>query len=69
MSARSGRLTPAMRAKFERIVQRAPEVMVKITGRTKSVDHLKSHLDYITRNGELTGETEQGTLLAGRYRS
>ncbi|MBM3655037.1 MAG: type VI secretion protein [Alphaproteobacteria bacterium] len=60
------RLTPSMRAKLQRIVKRAPEVMVKITGRTKSVDHLKSHLDYITRNGELTGETEQGALLAGR---
>ena len=60
------RPTPAMRAKLERIVRRAPEVMVKITGRTKSVDHLKSHLDYITRNGELTGETEKGSLLAGR---
>lgn len=58
------RLTPAMRAKVERIVRRAPEVMVKITGRTKSVEHLKSHLDYITRNGELTGETEQGAVLA-----
>lgn len=64
--ARSGRLTPAMRAKLERIVKRAPEVMVKITGRTKSVEHLESHLEYITRNGELTGETEQGALLAGR---
>lgn len=65
-SARSDRLTPAMRAKLERIVKRAPEVMVKITGRTKSVEHLKSHLEYITRNGELTGETEQGALLVGR---
>jgi type IV secretory pathway VirD2 relaxase len=61
-----GRLTPAMRAKLERIVRRAPEVMVKITGRTKSVAHLKSHLAYITRNGELDGETEQGATLAGR---
>jgi hypothetical protein len=60
------RLTPAMRAKLERIVKRAPEVMVKITGRTKSVEHLKSHLEYITRNGELAGETEQGALLVGR---
>src|SRR4051794_39951704 len=60
------RLTPAMRAKLERIVRRAPEVMVKITGRTKSVAHLKSHLAYITRNGELDAETEQGTTLAGR---
>jgi hypothetical protein len=46
------RLTPAMRAKLERIVSRVPEVMVKITGRTKGVAHLKSHLAYITRNGD-----------------
>ncbi|WLB24175.1 relaxase/mobilization nuclease domain-containing protein [Bradyrhizobium japonicum] len=61
-----GRLTLAMRAKLERIVRRAPEVMVKITGRTKGVAHLKSHLAYITRNGELDAETEQGAALAGR---
>ncbi|MHC2585937.1 type IV secretory pathway VirD2 relaxase [Bradyrhizobium diazoefficiens] len=61
-----GRLTSAMRAKLERIVRRAPEVMVKITGRTKGVAHLKSHLAYITRNGELDAETEQGATLAGR---
>lgn len=61
-----GRLTPAMRAKLERIVRRAPEVMVKITGRTKDVAHLKSHLAYITRNGELDAETEQGAILVGR---
>jgi type IV secretory pathway VirD2 relaxase len=55
-----------MRAKLERIVRRAPEVMVKITGRTRGVAHLKSHLAYITRNGELDAETEQGATLAGR---
>ncbi|MCW2380435.1 relaxase/mobilization nuclease domain-containing protein, partial [Bradyrhizobium elkanii] len=64
--AAPGRLTPAMRAKLERIVRRAPEVMVKITGRTKSVAHLRSHLAYITRNGELDAETEQGATQAGR---
>ncbi|OSJ26666.1 type VI secretion protein [Bradyrhizobium japonicum] len=64
--AAPGRLTPAMRAKLERIVRRAPEVMVKITGRTKGVAHLKSHLAYITRNGELDAETEQGATLAGQ---
>jgi type IV secretory pathway VirD2 relaxase len=64
--AAPGRLTPAMRAKLERIVRRAPEVMVKITGRTKDAAHLKSHLAYITRNGELDAETEQGATLAGR---
>ena len=64
--AAPGRLTPAMQAKLERIVRRAPEVMVKITGRTKGVAHLKSHLAYITRNGELDAETEQGAALTGR---
>jgi type IV secretory pathway VirD2 relaxase len=64
--AAPGRLTPAMRAKLERIVRRAPEVMVKITGRTKGVAHLKSHLAYITRNGELDAETEQGAAMTGR---
>jgi type IV secretory pathway VirD2 relaxase len=64
--ASPGRLTPAMRAKLERIVRRAPEVMVKITGRTKDVAHLKSHLAYITRNGELDAETGQGAALTGR---
>ncbi|MDE5446387.1 relaxase/mobilization nuclease domain-containing protein [Bradyrhizobium sp. CSA207] len=64
--AAPGRLTPAMRAKLERIVRRAPEVMVKITGRTKGVGHLKSHLAYITRNGELEAETEQGATMGGR---
>lgn len=64
--AAPGRLTPAMRAKLERIVRRAPEVVVKITGRTKGVAHLKSHLAYITRNGELDAETEQGTTMMGR---
>jgi type IV secretory pathway VirD2 relaxase len=60
------RVTPAMRARLERIVGRAPEVMVKITGRTKDTGHLKSHLEYIMRNGELTAETEQGSLMQGR---
>ncbi|MFH0302688.1 relaxase/mobilization nuclease domain-containing protein [Bradyrhizobium sp. 31Argb] len=40
--------------------------MVKITGRTKGVAHLKSHLAYITRNGQLEAETEQGAVLTGR---
>lgn len=61
-----GSLTPAMREKLVRIVGRAPEVMVKITGRTRDVAHLKSHLSYITRNGKLDAETEQGAMMTGR---
>ena len=59
-------LTPAMRSRLERIVARAPEVMVKITGRTKGVEHLCSHLAYITRNGDLAAETETGVVMEGR---
>lgn len=61
------KLTPAMRAKLQRIVAKAPEVMVKITGKTKTVGHLKSHLEYITRNGELAAETEIGAVMEGRH--
>lgn len=61
-----GSLTPAMREKLARIVRRTPEVMVKITGRTRNVAHLKSHLAYITRNGKLDAETEQGAMMTAR---
>ncbi|KAF0135954.1 MAG: hypothetical protein FD139_2547 [Methylocystaceae bacterium] len=61
------KLTPAMRAKLQRIVAKAPEVMVKITGKTKTVGHLKSHLEYITRDGELAAETETGAVMEGRH--
>ena len=59
-------VTPAMRDRLERIVARVPEVMVKITGRTKGIAHLCSHLAYITRNGDLAAETETGVVMDGR---
>lgn len=62
----SRKLTPTMRAKLQRIVAKVPEVMVKITGKTKTVAHLKSHLEYITRNSELAVETETGAVMQGR---
>lgn len=59
-------VTPAMRSRLERIVARVPEVMVKVTGRTKGIAHLCSHLAYITRNGDLAAETETGVAMEGR---
>lgn len=56
----------AARAKLERMVRRAPEVMVKITGRTRDGGHLQRHLDYITRNGKLVLEGPDGERLVGR---
>lgn len=54
------------RPRLARIVARAPEVMVKVTGRTGDPAHLRAHLDYISRNGALELETQDGALVAGR---
>jgi len=54
------------RARLARVVQKAPEVMVKITGRTKDGEHLAAHLEYISRKGELDLEQADGALIHGR---
>lgn len=54
------------RARLERIAARAPEVMVKVTGRTRDTAHLHAHLDYISRNGELELEGPDGAQMIGR---
>ena len=56
----------ATRARLVRLVNRAPEVMVKITGRTRDPGHLLAHLDYITRHGDLEAEDRDGMILSGR---
>lgn len=57
---------PAIRARLARVVGRTPEVMVKVTGRTRDPAHVAAHLSYITRNGELEAEDQDGLRLAGR---
>lgn len=58
-------------ARFMRIISRAPEVMVKVTGGGMSAGQIKAHLEYISRNGKLDlekgdGETlEDNTEIAG----
>jgi type IV secretory pathway VirD2 relaxase len=54
------------RARLTRLANRVPEVMVKITGRTRSTAHLRSHLEYVSRNGELPLENPDGVELSGR---
>lgn len=51
---------------LKRLVERAPEVMVKLTGKTRDGAHLKAHLDYISRNGGLELEGPHGVIHAGR---
>jgi type IV secretion system T-DNA border endonuclease VirD2 len=53
-------------ARIQRLVKRVPEVMVKVSGSTRGYSHMKEHLNYITRNGELVGETGSGALIEGR---
>lgn len=52
--------------RFTQLARRAPEVMVKVTGRTRDAAHLRAHLDYISRNGELALGTQDGERLEGR---
>jgi hypothetical protein len=54
------------RAKLARIVRGAPEVVVKVTGRQKGGVHVKAHLDYIGRKGEIDIETRDGEILTSR---
>ncbi|WP_372784649.1 relaxase/mobilization nuclease domain-containing protein [Phenylobacterium sp.] len=53
------------RAKLARVVARTPEVMVKVTGRTRDPGHLAAHLSYITRNGELPATDRDGGDIRG----
>lgn len=63
---RPSSLSPSAKARLARIARGAPEVMVKITGRSRGVVHLKQHLDYITRNGRLQAELQDGSKLETR---
>src|SRR3546814_2226631 len=53
-----------VRATLARVVRRAPEVLVQVTGRKKGAKHLAAHLDYIGRHGDITLETRDGEQLA-----
>ncbi|WP_082640620.1 relaxase/mobilization nuclease domain-containing protein [Aureimonas sp. N4] len=64
--ATGGGSLAGVKARMARIASRAPEVMVKITGRTYSADHVKAHLDYISRNGKLELECDGGDRMIGR---
>lgn len=54
------------RAKLARIVRKAPEVVVKVTGRQRGGSHVKAHLEYIGRKGEVAIETRDGEVLTSK---
>jgi hypothetical protein len=57
------RFTPAQVVQIARTVRRTTEVMVKVTGGARSSRSALAHLDYISRKGELTIETDVGHRL------
>lgn len=54
------------RTKLKLTMQKAPEVMVKISGGGKSMRHIKAHMDYISRNGTVEIEDENGIRHLGK---
>lgn len=54
------------RAVLARVVRKAPEVLVKVTGRKKGAEHLGAHLTYIGRNGEIGIETRDGEVITDK---
>lgn len=54
------------RSVLARVVRKAPEVLVKVTGRKKGAEHLGAHLAYIGRKGEIALETRDGELLTDK---
>lgn len=56
----------AARQKLIATVCKAPEVMVKISGGGKDMRSIKAHFDYISRNGEVEIEDEQGIIHQGK---
>ena len=58
--------TRKLRAVAHRVTGRATEVMVKITGFGKGTSHVKAHLDYISRNGDVELENDRGERISGK---
>jgi Relaxase/Mobilisation nuclease domain len=51
---------PTQIAQISRTVRRVPEVMVKVSGGATTLRGVKTHLQYIGREGELEIETDEG---------
>jgi hypothetical protein len=58
-------LTPAQRAYVARTVRRVPEVLVKVSGGSRTLAGVERHMKYIEKKGALGLETDQGTRAGG----
>ncbi len=55
-----------VRRRVHSLVKRRPQVMVRISGGGKSIRHIKAHLDYISRHGQIPLEDQQGDKFEGK---
>ena len=55
-----------IRARVEGAVRRAPQVMVKVTGGGRGMKAIAAHFRYISKNGRLDIEDEQGLVAHGQ---
>lgn len=60
------KLRAAVRRTAKRVVTNSAEVMVKITGFGKGGGHVKAHLHYISRKGEVELENDRGDVFSGK---
>ena len=57
----------AIRQRIEAtVVRRAPQVMVKVTGGGRGMQAIAAHFRYISKNGRLDVENEQGETIRGK---
>lgn len=54
------------RQKLNAIAKGVPEVMVKVTGGGQGMRQVRNHMDYVSRNGELALEDQDGNLISGK---
>lgn len=47
-------------------VKRSPQVLVRVSGGGRNIRHVKAHLDYISRNGQITLEDQNGEKINGK---
>jgi hypothetical protein len=60
------RFTREQIEQIARTVRRVPEVMVKVSGGAKTTRGAEAHFQYISRQGELEVETDDGERLQGK---
>jgi hypothetical protein len=55
----------AVREKLQGLVRGSPEVMVKVSGTSRGFGHLRAHFSYISRDGQIELEDQDGQVVNG----